>query len=151
MFSVDRSESDVLSGKGIKVTLGGQEYTLSPKKGRAHSRKFRKVISPFLTGLEGLGGLAQKHFNPQTTQLSERDFDGLARLFSSVAGEGLDAILDLVYEWEPSLEEDRTRLEEEATDEEFFKAFMVIVGFVYGPFVSLLGVRMEKKEIGNTG
>jgi hypothetical protein len=158
-------EGKVLSRTGESVMLGGKEYTLSPKRGRARTRKFREYLGPLIEDITGLGSLLEKHFSEGENELDSTDWNALVPLVKKLIGKDFDELLDLVYEWEPSIAKDKNFLEgieteagEEipdehqgesgATDVEFIKALFVILKFIYGPFVSeLMGIEVVKNQM----
>lgn len=152
LSSIAPTEDPILSLDSTPVVLGGKEYELKPKRGRARTRKFRKYIGPLVEDVRGLGSLLEKQFDGKDFKLVTSDWETVVELAKRFLGSDMDSLLDIVYDWEPSIAKDRGFLEgthyqdgteipehdqgeSGATDSEFIQALFIIIKFIYGPFV----------------
>lgn len=150
MLSVmPRTDDQILAGEGTKVELGERSYTLYPKKGLKWGREFRAKIGPLLENVQGLGAVVAKQVKPGTHDLSENEWESIVQIFTQLSGPKLDELLDMVYWWSDEVEEARDYIDDNATQPQMLDAFIVIVGFVYGPFVTYLknraGISVSKE------
>ena len=139
-----RNDEQIISGQlgdpsgGEGVTMGGKEYTIYPKKGRRHTRAFKKRVEPILLKLTSVSGLLKDLAATNSIDFKKIDdailcsVTGLAKQFLTTE---FDDLLDVVYEWSDEINEDRETLEDTASDEEFIAVLVIISKMVYGPLL----------------
>ncbi len=146
----ERTEADVLERAPVKVTLGGREYELWPRKGRKHTRRLREKLGGMLAQVDNLGDLIGMVVEKKVNKLDGEVLASIVPLIQKFIGPGMDELLDIVYDYCPAIEADRDFLEGDedpdagATDAEFFVALASIIGMTFGPFVQAFGLKLEK-------
>lgn len=118
------------SGK-LTVTLGGQEYTITPLPLRPSKEWRAKFGAPFQT----LVGVIQQA--PTVNLTSVTDVMGLVESVSGLFLQAPDLFADMLFAYSPALQADRERIEATATDEEAMRALLGVLGLAY-PFGQLL-------------
>ena len=153
---VGPSETEVFEDSR-EVAIGGRTYFIRKKRGRKHTRMFRQTFAPIIRDLRGIGPVVQKVMAKEIIELSSSDLEAITALLQRFLGPELDSLLDMVYEWSPEINTDREYLEgneidgEGGEDIEFFNALLIILGFVYGPFVSFLNLTAQTVESPDNG
>ncbi len=137
----ERTESDVLAGTPVMVTLADREYEIGPIKGRKHTRRMRQVLGDLMVNVEDLGALIAKAQSVEAHGITPDDWAGLSSLLSKFFGPELDALLDLVYEWHPNIAADREYLDENADDIDFLLVIWKDFELLFGPLASRLGIK----------
>lgn len=107
-----RSEEDKLCQSGIKVILGGGEYSISPLVIR-ESREWRSKVIKLIAPLPGYA---------KVTTDKDEDFE---KVLTLMLVDMPDQVTDLFFEYAKDL--DRKEIEDKATDEELTKAFNEVV------------------------
>jgi hypothetical protein len=148
MTKKKRTEAQILSAEGTAVTLGGREYIITPKRGRMHTRKIRLKLGELLDELTGIGELVSSATASGSIEVSGSQVEALLPLVTKLLGPYMDDLLDIVYDYVPTIAADREYLEgserdgEGATDEEFLGALKVVAEITYGPLLKLAGQTM---------
>lgn len=139
----------------LRVVLGGREFALAIQaKGR--TAQFRKKLRGCLGDVEELGALLRgvtAAVDPgQVVQLGELPLERIAGIVLHFLGDGANAVLDLIYEYDPALASEREWIEEHAYDSEVCTALVEVVKVVFGPFLRVLlpGVQAESLTGGST-
>jgi len=145
MENETRTEAQILCADAKTVTLGGRQYTLVPKRGRKHSRAIRRKLGNILGEVSGLGETIKALIDSGVEKVNSDAVAALAPLLQRFLGPSFDDLLDIVYDYSDEIAADREWLEENATDEEFVRAIMVLIGFLFGPFAKAMGIAYEKK------
>lgn len=108
-----------------KLSLGGKEYEvpqLAIKPARAWRAKFRAFV----------GGITDAMASFSDVKLdSVEDLGKAIPAIMGVALDKLDEVTELVLAYSPELERDRTRIEQNATDEEMIVAFMEVARLAF--------------------
>lgn len=141
-----RTEVEILAATGTPVTLGGRDYTITPKP-RGQSRLVRQKLGELLEHLSGASGLITTAMSDEVVELDGSQLSSAMPLLNTLLGPRMDELLDIVYDYEPTIAADRVYLEGEdegypgqgGTDAEFVSALMVIVGFCFSPLLKMAG------------
>lgn len=140
-LGVQRTETDALCRTAVPVDLGGRLFLIKPQPKR-QSAHFRKAVADVLGGLKSVTVLADL-FAKVTSRAKAYDLTALpvqeALAFVEwFLREGGDQALDLVYAYDPAIEQEHEWIEDHATDEEVIQAIAVIFDLVFRPLVRAL-------------
>jgi len=129
------------------IRLGNKDYQLS-NPGIKQSREWRKLFTAYLDqysprlldALQDIGGMSTDFL--KTNKITDIKIDELLKTIPSIyevirdVMNDTDVLVNLLCAYSPALETDKTRIDEEATDEELLKAIIEVVKMAY-PFGSL--------------
>lgn len=146
---MDRTDLDRFSvpPMGVAVLLGGREFNITPQpKGR--TMQFRKKLREALGDVSDLASVVQAAVAAvdDSVEVSVASLP-LVQIMSVVIGfldEGAERILNLIYEYEPTVAAEREWIEENAYDTEVCAALAEVVKLVYGPFLGVLAPAIKK-------
>ena len=138
----ERTDNAILAREVEEIILAKKIYKLGPKP-RSRGKAVRKKVGEMLEGLDGIGDvMGGVSFDKGDININPKQWESLSGLIMKVAGEQLDDLVDTIYDyWKEELKEDKKKIEDEAMDDEFVAAFMLLMRYVYGPFVSALGIK----------
>jgi hypothetical protein len=117
----------------ITVELAGQTYSIEALPIRQSKQWREKLAGPFSELTAILGGAAEINLT------SGKDIAALVQTLSGTLIGSLDLLLDLLFDYAPTLEADRERIEAQAFDDEALHAFTEVLKLVY-PFGELRGL-----------
>jgi hypothetical protein len=109
------------------ITLGEKQYTLTElplRKARAFRERIKEQFGSLVTLFENA---------PSTDITNTTQVAGLMRLLSDALLGSVDTLLDLLYEYSPSLAADKEAIEENAVGSEVVDAFIAAMGLSF-PF-----------------
>jgi len=109
----------------IVVELGGQAYTVKQRPIREAKAWRQRLAGPFqelASTLEGAGNL---------DLTAGKDIAQLVKVLSGSLIGSIDLVLELLFEYAPTLAEDQERIEAEAYDDEALEAFVEVLKLVY--------------------
>jgi hypothetical protein len=142
--ALDRTEADVMEGTALTVELGDKKYEIPPRRGRKHTRKIRQTLAKMIEDtkdvksiVQGATSVSRKVASKEIEVLSDADCEFIKNQAVYFLNKGLDAMIDLAYDYAPCLEKDREYLEEEASDSQWVSALIVILGLIFGPLARL--------------
>ena len=138
----DRSEAQILEAAPKVVTLGGRQYEIRPRKGRKHTRAIRAKLGDILPSADTISEFVAGAASDDVMKMDGAAIEKLVPLIVKLIGPAFDDMLDIVYEYEPTIDADREWLEENASDVEFVTALVAIIGMTYGPFVAAIGLNV---------
>jgi hypothetical protein len=116
MAKIERTEEQKLFQDGVKVTLGGKEYTVKPLKIRAE-REWRQKLSELLATLP--------EHTKVTTDTPEKFGGAIRALLVSLP----DQVTDLFFDYAIDLK--REEIEEVATGAEVAEAFQGVIKMAF--------------------
>ena len=117
-----RSEEEKLAQAGIKVVLGGKEYSIKPlviRESREWRAKVIKLIAPL----------------PDYIKVTTDKVDDFEKVLTLMMVDMPDQVLDLFFDYAKDL--DRKEIEDTATDAEMRDAFTEVVKVAF-PLASVL-------------
>lgn len=123
-----RTEEDKIVQAGIKVILGGKEFSVKPLVIR-DSREWRKGVVGLLSSL------------PEYTEVTTDTPDEFGKALNAVMVALPDKVTDLFFQYAKEL--NREEIEAVATDAELAKAFEQVVELAF-PLAQSLTKTMEK-------
>lgn len=115
-----------------QVILGGKSYEIKPlalRESRAWRQQLNGPLAEITTALKGAGEI-------QVT--NGGDLAVLLETLSSRVVLAPDLIFELLLAYAPNLAEDRSRIEETATDDEVMIGFVAVLALAF-PFGKLMG------------
>jgi len=118
--------------KPVKILLGGVEYEIKPlalRESRAWRQQLNGPLAEVTAALKGAGEI-------QVT--NGADIAALLETLSSRVVLAPDLIFELLLAYAPNLAEDRSRIEETATDDETMVGFVAVLALAF-PFGKLMG------------
>lgn len=113
------------------VVLGGQEYEIEQLSMRKNKEWREKITEP----VNKIISLVQNYKTAEINSVS--DIAGLIVVVKDVLFGSMDILLDALFAYAPSLANDRSRIEEEAYDDEAIAALGSIADLAY-PFGRLV-------------
>lgn len=116
--------------KTTKITLAGQEYTVTELPSRRNA-EWRAQVDAALAGVSDVLGKGIR------VNALQDVVDSVRALLLGSAG----TILELIYDYAPDVDADRERVEAEVYDSEVMAAFLEVASLAY-PFGSLLRLGM---------
>ncbi len=111
-----RTEEDILTQAGIKVTLGGIEYDIAPLVIR-DSREWRKKVVALVAPVAQIAGT------------SSDTPDAFEQALTSLLVTMPDKVIDLFFEYAKDL--NREDIESVTTDAEMSQAFKEVIAFAF--------------------
>lgn len=117
----------------VTVQLGGQEYAITPlpmKKAREWRQKLEQPFGAMVKVLETADTI-------ELTNLGS--IAGVVQTFAGTLLGSVDILLNLLFDYAPTLAVDRERIENEAYDEEALAALVEVLKIAY-PFGTVLGL-----------
>jgi hypothetical protein len=114
----ERTPADILNAEPIQVILGGKTYGLLPIKKR-YFRKFAEQISRMLGSIAIVQSLLDSMEERGGSVVAVIDLIPIAKEICAAIGPD---VLDLIYFYNPELEADRERIEDEASLDECVEA-----------------------------
>jgi hypothetical protein len=118
------------------ITLGEKEYTLTELPLRK-ARAFREGIKAQFGALVGLLESA-----PDTDITNTAQMAGLLRVLSDTLLGSVDTLLDLLYQFSPTVAADKESIEENAVGSEVVDAFIAAMGLSFPFFGGERGNRL---------
>jgi len=129
-----RTDAQKLAKQGVTVSLGGENYILSPKSvnhSRLWKEKARETVEDF-------------------HKLSSMNLEDSQQAISAVKSflfEVQDELIDLIFEWETEWPKDH--IMDTATEDELFDVAIQMIAFAF-PLVKRLGIMNNLKSPQNT-
>lgn len=111
----------------VIVTLGGRQYTIVAPPIRQSKAWREKLAIPFSSLTQALEQAGAVKIDVQ--QLG--DIAALVKRFSGVLIGSIDTLLDMLFDYSPTLASDREWIEENAYDEEALAAFTEVLKLAY--------------------
>lgn len=147
-----RKDEDIIDaqaeeGGEVEIILGGVIYKLRPRKGRYHTKQFKRVIEPILSKIESVSDVLKELFISGQVDFKTIDEDSMSSIISLIrrfVTTEFDEVLDVVYMWSDEIAADREVLEGSedkegtVTEVELISAVLIIGKFVYGPLSTAL-------------
>lgn len=122
----------------IKLTLGGEEFTLRELSARKNSIWRKQLDEPF--------GELIKLLQSDDTEINKAsDLVGVMARHGATLVAQIETIPDIVISYSPTLEAKREWLDDNATETEYLSAFMILAGVAYPTdFFTQQAVAMRK-------
>ena len=112
----ERTDNQIFDREPVEKPIGDRVFVLKPQM-HSKGRRFRKAYE----------------------ELQER-------LVATSSISATDEMIDLIYEYDKSLADDREWIEDNATDDQLVEAFATIYGFVMTPFTVRLPRALAKVQ-----
>lgn len=138
--------------KTVQITVAGRDYTVAPLpiiKNREWRKQFEKPIQDAVKLLSEIAGYADKEYEDGGAMIGDigKAISGsLSPVIDHLLGSA-DTIVEAVFDYAPTMAEDREYIEENGYDEEIVKGFLTILSlaFPFGPALQGL-MRLGREE-----
>ena len=139
--ATERTDEQINREEPVIVTMAGQQFELSPRRGHAVTRQIRKAIGDLLPDAADIAQVVQQFTDGGAHEVDGELAGNLVKVILPLLGSGLDDLLDVIYIYSPEILADKERIEADggATEAEYLTALMSVMALIYGPFVYAAG------------